>query len=134
MLGTVMRGDVSPALESGQRVFRSYGDNYFQLGSERIEQAFWFYLGKTQMPWEVTSVASMQVADFKWLELEKPEVLVIGTGRRTTFPSNEVQEYIRSLHIGFECMDSRSAASTFNVLVGEGRKVATAMLLANVRD
>ena len=134
MLGTMMKGDVTPELESGQRVFRRYGDDYFQLGQERMEENFCFFAGRFIKPWQVDAVSAMQASDFKWLEDEKPEVLVIGTGRRTVFPSAEVQDYLSSLHIGYECMDSRSAASTFNVLVGEGRKVAAAMLLANVRE
>ena len=36
-------------------------------------------------------------------------------------------------HIGFECMDSRAAARTFNILVGEGRNVSLAMLLPRAR-
>ncbi|MDQ6988689.1 MAG: Mth938-like domain-containing protein [Mariprofundaceae bacterium] len=60
--------------------------------------------------------------------------MVIGTGRRTIFPDVEVLDYLSSLHIGYECMDSRSAARTFNLLVGEGRIVSVAMFLANVRD
>jgi len=42
-------------------------------------------------------------------------------------------DYLADLHIGFECMDSLSAARTFNILVGEGRNVAAAMLLPKVR-
>jgi len=36
-------------------------------------------------------------------------------------------------HIGFECMDSRASARTYNILVGEGRTVSAAMLLPGVR-
>jgi len=37
-------------------------------------------------------------------------------------------------HIGFECMDSRAAARTYNILVGEGRIVSAAMLLPNASN
>jgi len=63
-----------------------------------------------------------------------PEVLVIGTGRQTCFPSPEVMEMLQQAHIGFECMDSRAAARTYNILVGEGRDVSAAMLLPNARN
>lgn len=129
-----MKGDVTPALESGQRIFHAYDDDYFQLGREKIYNNFYFHLGEVIQPW-ANSVAGLEVADFAWLEgKQAPEMLVIGTGRRTQFPKFEVLDYIASLHIGFECMDSRAAARTFNILVGEGRKVAAAMLLPNIRD
>ncbi len=129
----MMKGDVTPDLESGQRLFHQYGDNFFQLGRERIEENFYFHLGQVIKPWGSDNVAGLKVEDFSWLEATPPEVLVIGTGRRTAFPTAEVLDYLSSLHIGYECMDSLSAARTFNILVGEGRKVAAAMFLANVR-
>jgi len=135
MLGTSMKGDVTPELESGQRIFHAYDDDYFQLGREKINANFYFHLGEVIQPWANNSVEALGVADFAWLEgKQAPEVLVIGTGRRTQFPSHDVLDYLASLHIGFECMDSRSAARTFNILVGEGRKVAAAMFLPNIRD
>jgi uncharacterized protein len=36
-------------------------------------------------------------------------------------------------HIGLECMDSRSAARTYNILIGEGRTVSAAILLPGAR-
>lgn len=128
-----MKGDVTPDLESGQRLFHTYGDDFFQLGQEKIESSFYFFAGNVTSPWIKSDISTLQTSDLSWLEGSKTEVLVIGTGRRTAFPSAEVLDYLTSLHIGFECMDSLSAARTFNILVGDGRKVAAAMLLANVR-
>jgi len=63
-----------------------------------------------------------------------PEVLVIGTGRQTAFPDASVLDMLSEAHIGFECMDSRAAARTYNILVSEGRDVSAAMLLPNARN
>ncbi len=49
---------------------------------------------------------------------------MIGTGRLTAFPDAAVLESLSEHGIGFECMDSRAAARTFNILVGEGRPVS----------
>jgi len=134
MLGTTMHGDITPELESGQRLFHAYGDDFFQLGKDRFTTSLYFNEGKITSPWFDADISKLTVGDLTFLETNTPEVLVIGTGRRTAFPSHEVMDYLASLHIGFECMDSLSAARTFNILVGEGRKVAAAMLLPNVRD
>jgi len=58
-----------------------------------------------------------------------PEVLLIGTGRTTAFPAANILAELEGRHIGFECMDSRAAARTYNVLAGEGRDVSAAVLL-----
>jgi len=134
MLGTAMQGDITPELDSGQRLFHAYGDDFFQLGGDRVESSLYFHQGKIVAPWISGDISKLQVKDLAWLEEATPEVLVIGTGRRTAFPSHEILDYLAALHIGFECMDSLSAARTFNILVGEGRKVAAAMLLPSVRS
>ena len=133
MLGTVMQNDITPSLESGQRIFHAYGDDFFQLGNDRIESSLIFNHGEVTSPWVEGDMTTLTVDDLKWMESNKPEVLVIGTGRRTAFPSHEVMDYLASLHVGYECMDSLSAARTFNILVTEGRNVSAAMLLPNVR-
>ncbi|HID37645.1 MAG TPA: hypothetical protein EYP39_09795 [Ghiorsea sp.] len=129
-----MQGDITPPLESGQRLFHTYGDDFFQLGKDRVESSLHFFAGKLVSPWFDGDITQLQVSDLKWLEDNTPEVLVIGTGRRTAFPSIEVMDYLASLHVGYECMDSLSAARTFNILVGEARSVAAAMLLPNVKS
>ncbi len=128
-----MQADITPGLESGQRLFHTYGDDFFQLGKDRVESSLYFNAGKIVAPWLAVDMTKASVEDFKWLETSTPEVLVIGTGRRTAFPSQEVMDYLASLHVGYECMDSLSAARTFNILVGEGRNVAAAMLLPKVK-
>jgi len=64
---------------------------------------------------------------------KQPEILILGTGRTTAFPHASVMQYLSEHHIGFECMDSRSAARTYNILVAEGRTVSAAMLLPGCR-
>ncbi len=128
-----MKGDVTPDLERGQRVFHAYEDDSFKFGKETITTHFYFHQGKVVQPWSHGQLATLNIEDFSWLENEPPEMLIVGTGRRTNFPNADVLDYLSTLHIGFECMDSRSAARTFNLLVGEGRIIAAAMLLPNVR-
>jgi uncharacterized protein len=58
-----------------------------------------------------------------------PEVLLLGSGARQTFPPPSFgARYLKS-GIGFEAMDTGAACRTYNVLVGEQRRVV-AMLLA----
>lgn len=75
------------------------------------------------------SVAELDAAAIaRVLELT-PEVVLLGTGARTTVPSQAVLAEFLSRGIGLETMDSAAAARTFNVLAGEGRRVAAVFLL-----
>ncbi|MDQ7005321.1 MAG: Mth938-like domain-containing protein [Ghiorsea sp.] len=128
-----MQSDLIPDFNSGQRLFHTYGDDFFQLGGDRVETSLVFHHGVITSPWLSGNIETLQVINLAWLEEHKPDLLVIGTGRRTAFPSRAVIDYLASLHVGYECMDSLSAARTFNILVGEGRDVSAAMLLPKVR-
>jgi len=58
-----------------------------------------------------------------------PEVVLLGTGARATFPAQAVLGEFLKRGIGLETMDSAAAARTFNVLAGEGRRVVAVFLL-----
>jgi uncharacterized protein len=57
-----------------------------------------------------------------------PEVILIGTGARQIFPAPALfaQAYARG--VGLEVMDTGAACRTYNILVGEGRRVAAGLL------
>jgi uncharacterized protein len=59
----------------------------------------------------------------------EPEVVLLGTGARQIFPVPAFGAQFMRSGIGFEVMDTSAACRTFNVLVGEQRRVA-ALLLA----
>lgn len=57
-----------------------------------------------------------------------PEILIIGCGRYTQPVDPELRRFIRSTGMKLEAVDSRNAASTYNILNEEGRPVAAALL------
>lgn len=58
-----------------------------------------------------------------------PEVILVGTGRRQHFPPRDVIRPLIDARIGFEIMDTGAACRTYNILLGEDRKVAAALLI-----
>jgi len=62
------------------------------------------------------------------LELQ-PELVLIGTGATLKFPSIEQYACLIQQNIGVEIMDNAAACRTYNVLLGEGRKVAAGIIL-----
>jgi uncharacterized protein len=58
-----------------------------------------------------------------------PELVLLGTGAQQIFPVASFGAHFLRAGIGFEVMDTGAACRTFNVLVGEHRRVA-ALLLA----
>ena len=59
----------------------------------------------------------------------EPELVLLGTGARQIFPAPSFGAQFLRAGIGFEVMDTSAACRTFNVLVGEQRRVAAILLL-----
>jgi uncharacterized protein len=58
----------------------------------------------------------------------EPEVVLLGTGARQTFPAAIFGAQFLRVGIGFEVMDTGAACRTFNVLVAEQRQVVALLL------
>jgi uncharacterized protein len=58
----------------------------------------------------------------------KPELVLLGTGTRQQFPEPRFGAQFLRASIGFEVMDTGAACRTFNVLVGEQRRVVALLL------
>ena len=53
----------------------------------------------------------------------KPDVIILGTGKKQTFPSREVLQILTKMKIGYEIMETQAACRTFNIIMAEGRNV-----------
>jgi uncharacterized protein len=58
-----------------------------------------------------------------------PEIILLGTGQRQIFPAASFGAQFLRVGIGFEVMDTGAACRTFNVLVGEQRRVVALLLI-----
>jgi uncharacterized protein len=59
----------------------------------------------------------------------QPELVLIGTGEILKFPAIERYACFIQQNIGVEIMDSAAACRTYNILLGEGRKVAAGIII-----
>ncbi len=128
-----MKGDISPRLAAGALLFTGYGDDYLKVNHNRYESGISIHQGAVCENWGPERLRGVGMEHLALLTEPTPEILILGTGRLTAFPCVEILDYMAEHHIGFECMDSRSAARTYNILVGEGRRVSAAMLLPGAR-
>jgi uncharacterized protein len=73
--------------------------------------------------WPVRSIADLTAADLEPLLALEPELVLLGSGERQTFPPQATMVACLGRGIGLETMTNAAAARTFNVLAGEGRRV-----------
>ena len=79
--------------------------------------------------WSKVDIESLTPEDLEPLFSAGPEVVVLGTGPAHVLPPRELMFAFARRGVGLEVMDTRAAARTFNVLVGEGRQVAAVLYL-----
>ena len=77
----------------------------------------------------IRDLAGLVAVDASRILALGPELVLLGTGERQTFPAASFGAQFLRAGIGFEVMDTGAACRTFNILVGEQRRVV-AMLLA----
>jgi uncharacterized protein len=77
----------------------------------------------------VPNFEALTAAHFEKIEEDKPDVVILGTGERQRFVHPRLVAALSARHIGVESMDSKAACRTYNVLMGEGRKVTLALII-----
>jgi uncharacterized protein len=79
--------------------------------------------------WRPPDVDRLSIADFEALLALSPEVVLLGTGERQRMPPPSLYADFAARGIGLEVMDNRAACRTYNLLLGESREVAVALML-----
>lgn len=59
----------------------------------------------------------------------RPELIVLGTGRDLQMPDTSLIFGLQKQGVGFEFMDTAAACRTYNIVAGEGRRVAAALII-----
>ena len=108
---------------------RSVTDHEIRIGDDVLSETVALTADGVHDDWEPKSLATLTDKDFKALLDTGPEIVVLGTGNTHVIPPRELMFAFARQGVGFEVMDTRAAARTFNVLVGEGRKVAAVLYL-----
>ena len=110
-------------------MIRSVNADGILIGDELYTHTIGISLDSVFDDWEHKEISELVEEDFAPLLTLEPEVIVLGTGKANVFPPRELVFAMARRQIGFEFMDTAAAARTFNVLAGEGRRVAALLCL-----
>lgn len=90
---------------------------------KNINQPFILSIDTLMEDWQPAEIPIASPIDFQALLDYAPEVVILGTGQRVTFPPADALQAFYQRNIGVEIMDTGAACRTFNVLASENRKV-----------
>lgn len=78
---------------------------------------------------DIHSVDDLRPEHIDYLLDSEPGLILLGSGSQHVFPAIDLLTPIAKQNIGFEVMNNKSAARTYNVLVAEDRKVACLLII-----
>jgi uncharacterized protein len=116
-------------LSSGINVIRAYGGGELRVNENTYRGAVILSASTVIAEPNIHNLEDLVAIEASRILALEPELVLLGTGARQIFPASSFGAQFLRAGIGFEVMDTGAACRTFNVLVGEHRRVA-ALLLA----
>jgi uncharacterized protein len=107
---------------------RAYSDGEISVNEKNINRSVIITADVIQL-WEPAHIDDLTAQHCETIAGFNPEVVIIGTGKRLQFPAAPVIAGLQIQGIGVEIMAHGAACRTFNILLGEDRKVVAALLM-----
>lgn len=107
----------------------AYDDSSVEINAIRFAHSLIVLPELQPQAWDVQHFSQLQAAHFAPIEALQPDVVILGTGARQHFIHPKHISGLTNSRIGVECMDSKAACRTYNILMAEGRKVALAIII-----
>lgn len=104
----------------GARPVEGYGPGFFRVGGQVFEGRV-LLTPEGAQPWDGGSAALVALGD-------TVDVVFLGMGADIANPPEDLVAALEAAGLGVEIMSSPSACRTYNVLLGEGRRIAAALL------
>ena len=122
-----MKFDLQTA--AGIKLFTAYGEDYVAVDGVAYRRSLIVMPDRIVEDWPAPAADALNREDFSPLLNLHLDILLLGTGAKLRFPSPRLTAELAQMGIGLEAMDTFAACRTYNILAGEGRKVAAALLL-----
>lgn len=121
--------DVSPLIPAGRQVIEGYGDGGFRISGKRHVGSLLVFPSRS-LPWPVTGIAEISVESLRPLleSADEVDLLLLGCGKAMQPVPAELRRALKAAGIVVEPMDTGGACRTYNVLMGEDRRVAAALI------
>ena len=116
--------DITPRVPADRKIVSGYGGGGFRINAERVEGSVLVFPDRW-LAWDGDlSVASLApvIAD------ATVELLLLGCGPSLKPVPNDIRTALQAAGKRVEPMDTGAACRTYAVLLGEGRRVAAALI------
>jgi uncharacterized protein len=113
---------------SPSNLIRSYGSGEITINDTAFHRPVIVSASAIEPGPEIDSAIELTVPHAAAVLALEPEVVLLGTGPKQSFPAPEFGAAFLRQGVGFEVMDTGAACRTFNVLVAEQRRVVALLI------
>jgi len=121
--------DITPLIPKGKQIITGYGSGQFRINGI-VHSSSLLILPDRALPWAITANQAITLESLQPVLNTKGQVelLLIGCGKNQSVLPPKIKTALKEAGISLEVMDTGAACRTFNILVGEGRRVAAAVV------
>ena len=121
--------DITPSIKQGKTVIESYGGGRFRI-SGQVHDGGVIVLENEVHAWDCNDAGALSLDSLSTVinAAPRPEILLIGMGDVMQLLDPELRAALSAEGIVADGMDTGAACRTFNVLQGEDRRVAAALI------
>lgn len=113
-----------------RNLFSASGPGFIELNkTARHEKSLIVLPERLIEGWAPKGFGGLTADDFAALAALDAGIVLIGTGARQQFPAPALLRPLMEARVGYEIMDTAAACRTYNILVGEGRLAAAALII-----
>jgi uncharacterized protein len=105
------------------------GPGWIRVGADEHRENLILRPDRVTKGWAPAGLDALTADDFAALLQDKPDIVLLGTGATQRFLHPRVLAPLTNAGVGVETMDTRAACRTYNILVGEGRRVAALLIV-----
>lgn len=121
---------LQPERTVGLNIFTAYGEGYVSINAVRHSSNLIVLPNHIITGWTQATFETLSAFDLEQLVTLDAEVILLATGNQLRFPPTELLRPLIQAQKGIEVMDIKAACRTYNVLLGENRKIAAALLFS----
>lgn len=121
--------DLQPIQRPDQMMIQGYGKGGFRV-SDTVYQGSVIVTEDRVIPWSVTAIDALDEDSFDDLIAagDLPEVVLLGCGERMALIPSALKKTLRAKGLVIDPMDTGAACRTYNILLGEDRRVAACLV------
>jgi uncharacterized protein len=144
-----MNSGLQPEIIRGKYSITRYGESFIEVNKVLIKTSCIISTDNEPIPWQITNVDQLSKQEIGKLFENSPDVVLIGTGINQIMLDKEILEFEQKgennplallnnsdsrMVFGADCMSTRAACRTFNLLVAEGRSVVAGLILEHFSE